>query len=138
MTLVSPDAAVAGAREAGAWERLRRHPAGNIAIVLFTGLVLCSVVSLIYPYDFRFLIRPNITVVLKSIPLLGFLALGVGILMIAGEFDISVASTFQLTSFLMVQAYTDGWPLALGVVLAIVVGLIIGLVNGLITTQGHL
>ena len=135
MTSLSPDAAVAGAREAGAWERLRRHPAGNIAIVLFTGLVLCSIVSLIYPDDFRFLIRPNIVVVLKSIPLLGFLALGVGILMIAGEFDISVASTFQLTSFLMVQQYTSGWPLALAVVLAIVVGLIIGLVNGLITTQ---
>ena len=135
MTSLSPDAAVAAARELGAWERLRRHPAGNIGIVFFTGVVLCAVVSLIYPDDFRFLLRANIMVVLKSIPLLGLLALGVGILMIAGEFDISVAATFQLTAFLMVQAYSNGWPLALGVVLAIVVALIIGLINGLITTQ---
>ena len=138
MTGFVPDAAAAAAermRAPNRWQRLRRHPAGNIAIVFLVGLLACIVVELLFPEDFRFLSAPNIVVTLKGIPLLGFIALGVGILMIAGEFDLSVGATYQLTSFMMAQAFSDGWPLGLAVALAIVTGLVIGLVNGTITTQ---
>ena len=138
MTALGPDiqaAAATRARELTAWERLRRHPAGNITIVFGIALIACVVIGLIIPEEFRFVSRPNIVILLKGIPLLGFISLGVGILMISGEFDLSVGATFQLTSFMMVQAFKDGWPLGLAVLLALVTGLAVGLVNGAVTTR---
>ena len=38
----------------------------------------------------------NISVILFAVPELGIVALGTGILMIAGEFDLSVGSVFAL------------------------------------------
>ena len=138
MTGFVPDAAAAAAERMqvpNRWRRLRRHPAGNIAIVTLGGLLACIVVSLLFPADFRFLSTPNLVVMLTGIPLLGFIALGVGILMLAGEFDLSVGATYLLTSYLMALAYSQGWPLGLAVAVAIATGLVIGLANGIITTQ---
>ena len=138
MSALGPDAQAAAAErmlELSLWDRLRRHPAGNISIVFGLGLLACVVVGLIIPDEFRFVSRPNIVILLKGIPLLGFISLGVGILMISGEFDLSVGATFQLTSFMMVQAFKDGWPLGLAVALALLTGLAVGLVNGAITTR---
>lgn len=59
---------------------------------------------------------------------LGLLTLGLGVTMIAGEFDLSVAGTYALGGMIAVQA-GQSWP-ALGVLAAVAAGAAIGAVQG--------
>lgn len=84
--------------------------------------------------DFKFFTVGNLSVLSQQIPITAIAAIGVGILMIAGEFDISVAGTFTLVAFVI--AITAGeWalPLAVALLIGFGVALLIGLVNGWIT-----
>jgi simple sugar transport system permease protein len=60
-------------------------------------------------------------------------AIGVGILMICGEFDLSVGATFVLTPFVMAQVLLAGLPLPVAFLITFAVATMIGLSNGLIT-----
>jgi len=67
---------------------------------------------------------------------LGIIALPVGLLMIAGELDLSVGSVLAASSITL--AIVSGWwnmPIALGIALALLVGVVTGFLNGLIVTR---
>jgi simple sugar transport system permease protein len=67
---------------------------------------------------------------------LGIIAIPVGLLMIAGELDLSVGSVLAASS--MTLAIVSGqWsaPMIAGIVLALVLGLATGVVNGLLVTR---
>jgi simple sugar transport system permease protein len=67
---------------------------------------------------------------------LGILAVPVGLLMIAGEFDLSVGSVLGTSSMVVaVSVTTFGLPLWLAVVLALTFGLVVGFINGVMTTR---
>jgi simple sugar transport system permease protein len=67
---------------------------------------------------------------------LGIIAVPVGLLMIAGELDLSVGSVVAASSMtLAVVSGHWGGPMILGIVLALAVGLATGLVNGLVVTR---
>ncbi len=119
----------------GAIDRVRRHPAGSIAVLFTTVLVTCIVVSALFPDDFRFLSIPNLKISLAALPFLGITALGVGMLMIAGEFDLSVGVVSVLAPLSAAIAYNAEWPLELAVLLGICAGLFVGFLNGFITTR---
>lgn len=104
-------------------------------IVFAVVQLACIVASLLFPDDFSYLSKSNIQTLLKSIPPLAILATGVALLMIAGEFDLSVGSNFALAAFLMAVAYNAGVPVGFAALLALVLGAFIGLVNGLITLK---
>ena len=135
MAVPEPQPAPASARYAprGPWTRLRRHPAGNVAIVFSAFLIACIIASLAMPDDFRFLSSANIRILLRAIAPIGIMALGVGILMIAGEFDLSIAATFTLAPYMMVLAWGAGAPEVVAVGVALGTAAIVGLVNGAIT-----
>jgi simple sugar transport system permease protein len=84
--------------------------------------------------DFKFFTYGNLSVLSQQIPITAIAAIGVGILMIAGEFDISVAGTFTLVAFVIAITAGD-WalPLAVALLIGLCVAVIIGLVNGWIT-----
>jgi simple sugar transport system permease protein len=67
---------------------------------------------------------------------LGIIALPVGLLMIAGELDLSVGSVLAASSITLatVSGHYNA-PLILGIVLALAVGLAAGLVNGIVVTR---
>ncbi len=67
---------------------------------------------------------------------LGIIAVPVGLLMIAGELDLSVGSVLAASSMTLaiVSGYAGG-PVILGIVLALAVGVLVGFVNGLIVTR---
>jgi simple sugar transport system permease protein len=70
---------------------------------------------------------------------LGVLAVPIGLLMISGEFDLSVGSVIGASSIIVAMcAAVFGWPLWSGVVLALVFGLCVGLMNGLVVTTTKL
>ena len=124
-------------RYAGAsvFDRFRAHPAGNVVLVFLVFLAVCVIVSLSIPDDFRFLQSANIRILMRAIPPLGIMALGVGLLMICGEFDLSVGAVFIVAPYVMVFAYVNDVPLALAIIAGMGTGMAIGLINGVITTR---
>lgn len=65
----------------------------------------------------------------------GIVAIGVGMLMIAGEFDLSVGSNFAVAGYVLALSLNAGMPVMLAIFFAILASTILGLVNGLIVTR---
>ena len=85
-------------------------------------------------YAPQFVSFGNTRVVLFAVPELGILALGTGILMISGEFDLSVGSVFALVPMVIVILMGRmGVDPALAICAGLLVGCLVGYVNGWIT-----
>lgn len=102
---------------------------GIVLAVLLIGYVAASIAN---PAGFSFLNPNNLSgVVSQAIPVLAILGLAAGILMIAGEFDLSLgpAITFNAIVFIKIS---EAFGLLAGVLAGIASGVFIALVNGLI------
>jgi len=111
---------------------IRGRGSFEIGIVFVALFLAFTVVSLVAPKDFPFLDSHNFSGVLtQSIPLTAILAIGVGILMVAGEFDLSLgfALTFNAIVFIKI---TESFGPVIGVFAGLASGVLIGLVNGAI------
>lgn len=100
-----------------------------------SALVMLVVVVVAFSiYAPQFASYGNTRVLLFSLPELGIVVLGVGILMIAGEFDLSVGSVFALVPMLMVIAMGRwGVPPIVAMLMGFALALAVGYVNGWIT-----
>jgi ribose/xylose/arabinose/galactoside ABC-type transport system permease subunit len=95
-----------------------------LAVALF--LVIGSVSS---PY---FLTVTNLAGVLQNITFLGFLCIGVGLTLMAGEIDISVGAIFGLTAVITALLLKAGYPLPAAIAAGLIAGLVCGLANGVV------
>ncbi len=95
-----------------------------LAVVLF--FIVGAVSS---PY---FVTVANLTGILQNITFLGFLSIGVGLALMAGEIDISVGSVFGLAAVATALVLKAGYSLAPAVAAGLAVGLACGFVNGLV------
>ncbi|MCB1497337.1 MAG: ABC transporter permease [Bauldia sp.] len=87
-------------------------------------------------YAPQFMTYANMRVLLFALPELGIVVLGVGILMIAGEFDLSVGSVFALSPLIMVLAAGRwGFDPYLAIVIGLGVAVLVGYLNGWITLK---
>lgn len=120
---------------ASAWAAFRSAKSSNIILVFVAAQVLCVFFGLLYPERFAYTSSTNIELMLRAIPQLGILAIGVGLLMISGEFDLSVGSNFVFSAYMMALVYNAGAPVGLAILLALLIGASIGLVNGLLTIK---
>lgn len=120
------------------FRRLLANPAGSILLVFGIIQIACITWALLNPDDFRYLSPQNLAILMRAVPVLGCLALGVGILMIAGEFDLSVGSVYALTAIVMAVQVTSGMSAFIAAPLAIAIGVGIGVLNGLITLRFNL
>jgi simple sugar transport system permease protein len=66
---------------------------------------------------------------------LAIVTIGVCILMISGEYDLSVAGTYALAPIVLVKLALFGWNLWLAFIMAMLSAVVVGLFNGLITTR---
>jgi ribose/xylose/arabinose/galactoside ABC-type transport system permease subunit len=112
----------------------RRSPLRRLLAVdelgIFIALVLFFLVgALSSPY---FLTVSNLTGILQNITFLGFLSIGVGLVLMAGEIDISVGSIFGLASVAAALILRDGYALTAAIAGGLLVGVACGLVNGLV------
>jgi simple sugar transport system permease protein len=80
-----------------------------------------------------FLSGDNLRGILGLLPEVGLVSIGVTILMICGEFDLSVGSTFALTPMATSLLIIAGAPLLVAILLGLLVAAAIGFVNGFIT-----
>lgn len=113
---------------------LKRSPLRRLLAVdelgIFIALVLFFIVGASSsPY---FLTVSNLTGILQNITFLGFLSIGVGLVLMAGEIDISVGSIFGLTGVVAALVLREGYPLAAAIASGLLVGVACGLVNGLV------
>ena len=83
----------------------------------------------------RFLDERNIRIVMGITPEYIIVAIGIAILMISGEFDLSVGSVFALVPMAIVQLTHQGFNIWLSITLGLSIGIIIGFINGFITLR---
>ena len=104
-------------------------------LIVFIGLIL---VFIFFSPHHLFIDPRNIKALAKLTPDLGIVALGVGMLMICGEFDLSVGAVLPFCSYVFVLLSRAGVNLVLSLFIAMGVGALLGLLNGLITVKGHI
>jgi simple sugar transport system permease protein len=110
---------------------LSRYREASIAVV-----AIVLVIYFQFGTDGAFLSSQELSVVLRDAGRYGLIAVAEVMLMITGEIDLSVGSTFSLAPYVMVLM-SIGWgvPLALSAIVGVVLGVLIGMVNGIITVR---
>jgi simple sugar transport system permease protein len=100
-----------------------------VLVLLLTGYVTAAIID---PANFSFLNPNNLSgVISQAIPVLAILGLAAGILMIAGEFDLSLGFALTFNAIIFIRAVEAfGW--AVGIAAGILSGVFVALVNGLI------
>lgn len=68
----------------------------------------------------------------------GLLAIGLTLIIISGNIDLSVGSSLVLTSCLVAKFTNNGTPVVVSVIMALVIGTLLGTINGLLITVGKL
>ncbi len=108
---------------------LKRPETGAVASVL----VIWTIFAILAP---RFLSTANMGNVLTAAAEMGIIAVGVALLIISGEFDISVGSVYILAPTVMLKL-TTVWsiPLWLAFLIALAVAACVGLLNAFLTLR---
>lgn len=101
------------------------------------GLLLLAILVALFQFRSNgvFLSAANLQGLLGLLPEVALVAVGVTILMICGEFDLSVGSVFALMPMVMAVLMVDGWPFWLAVAAGLSVCALIGWVNGAVVTR---
>ena len=108
--------------------------AGRATAVSEAGVIgaLVVLVVVFQSLDSAFLSSADIRAILAAVSFVGIIAVGQTILLVAGEFDLSVGSTAGLSAIVSAWVMTDGQaPYGVGIAAGIATGLLIGLVNGI-------
>lgn len=83
-----------------------------------------------------FLSSPVMSVVLRDTARIGMISVGIVLVMITGEIDLSVGATFAMAPYLMIRMATEwDWSLWVTAPIAILLGVGVGFVNGVITVK---
>lgn len=129
-------AATRRVRRIRGWRRALSGGEASAEIILLFVVVQAGaiVAGLLFKDDFAYLSRANVSIMLKSVPVLGLLALGVGVLMIAGEFDLSVGANYTFSAVVAAKLLTEHNLMPVVAVAAgLGVGISIALLNGFVT-----
>ena len=97
--------------------------------IALAALLFFALGSLSNPY---FLTAGNLAGILQNMTFLGFVTIGVGLALMAGEIDISVGSVFGLTEVVCALTLKAGYGVAIACAAGVGVGLLCGLANGLV------
>lgn len=107
----------------------------SFTLIVFIGLL---VFFGIFSTDHSFFKPANLTALARLAPDLGIVALGVGTLMIAGQFDLSVASTIPMSAFVFAKLLGWGVPLIAVLFITLFTGALIGFLNGYLVVKTKL
>ncbi|PUB26306.1 simple sugar transport system permease protein/D-xylose transport system permease protein [Promicromonospora sp. AC04] len=128
----APGAGLSGAGLPGAvWQRVR---GGNSLLPIVVALVgIWIVLGAVNP---AFLAPENlVNLTLQSAPV-GVIALGVVLVLLVGQIDLSVGSVSGLAAAVVaVGSVTLGWPVALAILAALACGVVVGLGYGALSTR---
>ncbi len=116
-------------RVAGIRHRLSYFPE---AVALISFMLLAVFFAISAP---NFLTPLSIGNILTFGSITAIVTIGVAVLMIAGEFDLSVGSNFAVASYVIALSLIAGWPVWVAIPLALLSSTLLGVLNGLIVTR---
>jgi len=111
------------------------HYEFTVHFLIFVSLIL--IFAILSPGHY-FISPKNIQDFLALAPEFSIIVLGVGMLMICGEFDLSIGSIIAFDAYIMVRLFEITGNLFLAGFAALGVGVLLGLLNGLITVKGKI
>src|SRR4051812_23465999 len=76
----------------------------------------------------------NLYALMQTFAVLAVVSCGLAMVMIAGEFDLSIAGVFPLSALIAVKV-GESSGVAVGILVAILVAMALGLVNGFLTAR---
>jgi D-xylose transport system permease protein len=113
-------------------DRVRRGDLGSIPVAV--GLVLIAIVF--SSLNQHFLSAENLTNLALQMAATGTISLGIVLVLLLGEIDLSVGSVSGLSAVVMTVLYTQqGWNPVLSVLGALATGAVIGMLHGLMRTK---
>jgi len=110
-------------------------------MLLHGGTIVALIVLVIFFFAMRpdvFLTFTNVRNILYQVSILAIIAGAQTIVMVVGDFDLSVGATSALAGAVAASLMLGGVPMAVAILAALVVGLLIGLVNGLLIAYVNL
>ncbi|HMJ78830.1 MAG TPA: hypothetical protein VK507_22795 [Iamia sp.] len=113
-------------------QRMAGGDLGNVPVVL--GIVAIAIIF--YVQDQTYLSSSNlVNITLTAVPY-GLISLGIVLVLLLGEIDLSVGSVSGLSASITAVLFVNqDWPLIAGIGVGIVTGVVIGLVYGLLFTR---
>ena len=108
------------------------------ALNVFIIFVLLFIVFSVFSPGHRFISKENMHVFMSIGAEFNIVAIVVGLLMIAGEFDLSVGSILVFCSWNFYVFYNAGVPVLLALILVLCVGAVVGFINGIITVKAKI
>ncbi|MDR0363039.1 MAG: ABC transporter permease [Planctomycetota bacterium] len=98
----------------------------TLALVLI--IILFSILS---PYFFNV---PNFINIVRQVSLLGIIAMGMTMVIVCGEIDLSVGSIYGAAGIFTGVMMVSGLPVLLSVLIGLLAGVLFGVANGLLVT----
>ncbi len=98
-------------------------------------MVMCLALTLL---NDRFLTPTNLLNVGRQVSLLGIMAVGMTFVLVSGEVDLSVGSTYAFAGICAGMTIIAGAPLILALLVGLGIGAMVGLINGILSTYGRL
>jgi ribose transport system permease protein len=99
-------------------------------------LPLVALIIIFYFVNANFLSSQNVSTVLRASAFVGIIAVGQTVLMLAGEFDLSVGSVAAFAGTASAYAVHDWhWSIFPAVIAGLLLGAVAGLINGLLTVK---
>lgn len=103
--------------------------------IILAFLALFLVFAVLSPY---FLEIGNLLNVLRQVSLIGIMGIGMTMVIVTGEIDLSVSATYGLTAIVSGLLLVAGFPAFVCVLAALAVGFAVGAVNGLLVSYGRI
>ncbi|MBE9474724.1 MAG: ABC transporter permease [Chloroflexi bacterium] len=116
-------------------QRLRLRPITIYGLNTAITFIITFLIFSIFTPDHLFLDPRNLASIAKLTPDIGVVALGIGILMITGEFDLSIISIIPFCSYIYTLLIMNGIDPLLAFILILPVGASFGLINGLLVVS---
>ncbi|MDB5074907.1 MAG: inner-rane translocator [Chloroflexi bacterium] len=122
--------------------RLSRWRLGALVLALISGgeagvcIALAALVVVFYLLNHGFLSEVNIRAMLDAVAYVGIIGVGQTVLLVAGEFDLSVGSVAGLCAVIAGWLMTTGHvPVALAVLGGLAAGALLGLINSIVVVR---
>ncbi|WP_020612962.1 ABC transporter permease [Sediminispirochaeta bajacaliforniensis] len=103
--------------------------------VFFALLLLILFFSITSPFFFKL---NNLINIVRQISLLGIIAMGMTMVIVSGEIDLSVGAIYGAAAIVSGMVLTHGGTVFLAVVAALATGIFFGALNGVLTTYGRI
>jgi len=106
-----------------------KRPETGVFIALIVIGIVISITST------KFLSLSNFVNILRQGSVLGIITMGITLLMISGDFDLSIGSTFAVAPVLFAELLFRDFSMATALTFSLLIGPLFGLINGFLVTR---